>query len=146
MMKMNRVICVLAVVLCLACGYTMTVAATTATAQPKAVMATFDDVLPDEGVTIDITPDKVREWMDRKNNKDNTATSEKEPAQQSPPEGSATAPSAPQENGNDDSTATNTPSPSTDAPSSTTANADSSFSSVWMRTTAPLLIVAALVL
>ncbi|ORC81586.1 uncharacterized protein TM35_001121030, partial [Trypanosoma theileri] len=39
-MMMRRVMCVLAVVLCCACGYTMTAAATTVNAgQPKAVMA-----------------------------------------------------------------------------------------------------------
>ncbi|ORC88740.1 uncharacterized protein TM35_000151710 [Trypanosoma theileri] len=41
MMKMNRVMCVLAVLLCFACGYTMAAAATTAAGQPKAVMAEF---------------------------------------------------------------------------------------------------------
>ncbi|ORC92406.1 uncharacterized protein TM35_000031590 [Trypanosoma theileri] len=39
MMMMRRVMCVLAVVLCCACGYTMTAAATVNAGQPKAVMA-----------------------------------------------------------------------------------------------------------
>ncbi|ORC80951.1 uncharacterized protein TM35_001371020 [Trypanosoma theileri] len=99
---------------------------------------------------------------------ESSTTNENTANQQSPPAAEdATTPSAPQENSNSDSTTTTpsspenttteapstTPTPSTDAEISTiapteqnSANADSSFSPVWIRTAAPLLIVAALVL
>ncbi|ORC83781.1 uncharacterized protein TM35_000571090 [Trypanosoma theileri] len=68
MMMMGRVMCVLAVVLCCACGYTMTAAAPTTTVnagQPKAVMAyDFNDFLAtaicDSG-NIDPSKTKVNE-------------------------------------------------------------------------------------
>ncbi|ORC83966.1 uncharacterized protein TM35_000521100, partial [Trypanosoma theileri] len=83
MMMMHRVMCVLAVVLCYACGYTMTAADTTVNAgQPKAVTAVFDDIfasIPDDGVK-EIVEDLTRKNPPGKD--DNTvSTSETRPAQ-----------------------------------------------------------------
>ncbi|ORC84059.1 uncharacterized protein TM35_000501130 [Trypanosoma theileri] len=48
MMMMNRVMCVLAVVLCCACGYTMAAAATATNGQTKAVMASDQEKKEDD--------------------------------------------------------------------------------------------------
>ncbi|ORC83963.1 uncharacterized protein TM35_000521070 [Trypanosoma theileri] len=56
LMMMGRVMCVLAVVLCCTCGYTMAAAASGSAGQPKAEMAFFTDVFATEARIVGFIP------------------------------------------------------------------------------------------
>ncbi|ORC83987.1 uncharacterized protein TM35_000521310 [Trypanosoma theileri] len=179
MMKMNRVICVLAVVLCLACGYAMASGAgevkrsavqardeaagevegggmTGTPTDPEQVLPPPGETLPEDEEDDDEeelpAPDDGTGKDPEEEGGEDTEVPGKPDAPENPENGNPQPPA-----GDDQETPDQKPEgdkPSTQEPTSTNApsneqkpgDADSSFSPVWMRTAAPLLIVAALVL